>query len=192
MASLYAPFVLHHSPLRQNAPVALDPVEIVFVSGFAEPAHHHTSSHVYVSRPTYCLRGPGLFHVMSFLNRKTFVCSQLWRPTCAYGLANEHAGNRWPWWCLSVIMGWGGQLGATGTMMTGHKDHLWLPGPGAALCVPSCLCCKGQRRSMTPEPPLLRLPIKLRARPVPFFQCLLTVTLAQRWRCVLLPVPKPV
>lgn len=52
MASLYVPFVLHHSPLKQNAPVVLDPVEIVFISGFAEPAHHHTSSHVYVSRPT--------------------------------------------------------------------------------------------------------------------------------------------
>ena len=37
--------------------------------------------------------------------------------------------------------------------MTGHKDHLGLPGPEAALCVPSCLCCKRKKHSRTQKDP---------------------------------------
>lgn len=119
-----------------SSPVSRALLKIVIL-GFADVLahhhHHHLPSHLSkVSRPASLSPKTRPFF---FLNRKTFACVHSCkdggRLTLMVFVSDNGLGGGGRWL--------GGQLCATGTMMTGHKGRLWLRGPGLlSACPPAC------------------------------------------------------
>lgn len=127
--------------------------------------------------------------IMSIHNKSKAIyninrCTAVMMHTCTYTYGNMWTHmDRWVCLLFSSDRKAERQLGSTGPMMTEHKAHLGLPGPGVALSAASCLYYEGQRPSRTSNPPLLRLPIKHPSKPPPPLPVLPLCDATQWWRC---------
>lgn len=153
MACLYVPFVLHRFPLKPNAPSAPGPGGNGFyfrVCGARTSSYILTRVKGFRANLTFS-EDQAFFMQWAFEQEDTGVDTAVKTYTCVW--TPKRTRRPLTWWCLSLIMGRGGAA----RCYRNHDDRPQSPpvaaGLGAALSLPSCLCCKGQQRSVTTRAP---------------------------------------